>query len=160
MITNRLLTVCFLALLLVLDVTPTIAQGTDKEIIAYFPEWGVHLQLYYVKDMVGNGSASRLTVLNYAFAIPTPARNGDVTCQGKAKSHSSFNPELYLYRWNAVDPEQSVFLTPDMFQCVRQVREDTRQSATSVSPTSPRRTSSSMQHVRRLFSLLEFQMRS
>jgi hypothetical protein len=40
---------------------------------------------------------------------------------GKAKSHSSFNPELYLYRWNAVDPEQPVFLTPDMFECVRQV---------------------------------------
>ena len=40
---------------------------------------------------------------------------------GKAKSHSSFNPELYLYRWNAVDPEHSVFLTPDMFECVRQV---------------------------------------
>jgi hypothetical protein len=71
--------------------------------------------------MVGNGSASRLTVLNYAFAIPAPAGNGDVTCQGKAKSHSSFNPELYLYRWNAVDPEQSVFFTPDMFECVRQV---------------------------------------
>ncbi|MFC1657515.1 hypothetical protein ACFL2P_02970 [Candidatus Moduliflexota bacterium] len=40
---------------------------------------------------------------------------------GKAKSHSSFNPELYLYRWNAVDQDQSVFFTPDMFECVRQV---------------------------------------
>ena len=40
---------------------------------------------------------------------------------GKAKSHSSFNPELYLYRWNAIDAEQPVFFAPDMFECVRQV---------------------------------------
>jgi len=40
---------------------------------------------------------------------------------GKVKMHSSFNPELYLYRWNHINPEDAVFFTPDMFECARQV---------------------------------------
>jgi len=31
-----------------------------------------------------------------------------------------FNPELYLYRWNAVDQDKAVFFTPDIYECVRQ----------------------------------------
>ena len=48
------------------------SQATEKQLIAYYPEWGVHLQPYYVKDIVLSGAAERLTVLNYSFAIPAP----------------------------------------------------------------------------------------
>ena len=33
------------------------AQATEKQLIAYYPEWGVHLQPYFVKDIVSNGAA-------------------------------------------------------------------------------------------------------
>jgi len=56
------------------------AQATEKQLIAYFPEWGVHLQPYFVKDIVSSGSAERLTVLNYSFVIPAPGPDGDVVC--------------------------------------------------------------------------------
>jgi GH18 family chitinase len=56
------------------------AQATDKQLIAYYPEWGVHLQPYFVKDIVSSGAAERITVLNYSFAIPAPGPDGDVVC--------------------------------------------------------------------------------
>jgi chitinase len=56
------------------------AQATEKQLIAYYPEWGVHLQPYFVKDIVDNGAAERITVLNYSFAIPAPGPGGDVVC--------------------------------------------------------------------------------
>ena len=40
---------------------------------------------------------------------------------GKMKMHSSFNPELYLYRMDHIDHEEPLFFTPDMFECVRQI---------------------------------------
>lgn len=30
--------------------------------------------------------------------------------------HNSFNPELYLYRFNTIDPEEPVYFTPSMFE--------------------------------------------
>lgn len=78
---DRSRAVLFIALLPLLFAAPVFAQSPEREIVAYFPEWGVHLQPYYVKDMVGNGSASRLTVLNYAFAIPAPDGNGNIACR-------------------------------------------------------------------------------
>ena len=69
------------ALLFLLTLLPLAAMAADgKQLIAYFPEWGVHLQPYYVKDLVSSGAADRLTVLNYAFAIPAPGPSGDVVC--------------------------------------------------------------------------------
>lgn len=55
-------------------------QAADPQLIAYFPEWGVYQQPYYVKNLITSGAAARLTVLNYAFAIPAPGPNGDVVC--------------------------------------------------------------------------------
>jgi len=56
------------------------AQATEKQLIAYYPEWGVHLQPYYVKDIVSSGAAELITVLNYSFVIPAPGPDGDVVC--------------------------------------------------------------------------------
>lgn len=49
-----------------------------KEIIGYFPEWGIKYKPYYVKDIITSGSAEKLTAINYAFGIPTPDENGDI----------------------------------------------------------------------------------
>jgi chitinase len=84
------------ALLFLLTLLPLAAiAAADKQLIAYFPEWGMHLpNPYFVKDMayghcdpsIDSGCASdgdaaaRLTVLNYSFAIPAPGPNGDVVC--------------------------------------------------------------------------------
>jgi len=56
------------------------AQGAGSELVAYFPEWGVYQQPYLVRNLVTSGASSRITVLNYAFAIPAPGPDGDVVC--------------------------------------------------------------------------------
>ncbi|NIP13366.1 MAG: hypothetical protein GWM88_00935 [Pseudomonadales bacterium] len=49
--------------------------------IVYFPEWGVHLQPYYVRHIQDSGAAEQLTVINYAFVVPAPNAAGDIVCQ-------------------------------------------------------------------------------
>lgn len=38
--------------------------------------------------------------------------------------HKSFNPELYLYNFDRVDPEQEVYVTDDIFECIRLIQSD------------------------------------
>lgn len=59
------------------------AAGVQAETqnIVYFPEWGVHLQPYYVRHIQDSGAADQLTVINYAFVVPAPNAAGDVVCQ-------------------------------------------------------------------------------
>lgn len=49
-----------------------------KEIVAYFPEWGVEHQPYYLKHIEEAGSADKFTIMNYAFGVPTPDSTGKV----------------------------------------------------------------------------------
>jgi GH18 family chitinase len=57
-----------------------VAQAQTQNIV-YFPEWGVHLQPYYVRHIQDSGAADQLTVINYAFVVPAPNAAGDVVCQ-------------------------------------------------------------------------------
>jgi chitinase len=50
----------------------------QKEIIAYFPQWGVEHQPYYIKHIEQAGSADKITIINYAFAIPQPDSSGKI----------------------------------------------------------------------------------
>jgi chitinase len=60
--------------------TPT-PLSHKYHITAYFPEWGVR-DGYYVKNIEAAGSASKLTLINYAFGIPMPEPgSGDMVCQ-------------------------------------------------------------------------------
>jgi chitinase len=53
----------------------------NYQVIAYFPEWETR-RPYYVKNMVTAGSAEKITIINYAFAVPAPDReSGDVVCK-------------------------------------------------------------------------------
>src|SRR5215207_3875937 len=72
----------------------------DKEIVGYFIEWGIYGRNYLVKDIVESGSATKLTVINYAFANAAPVeQGGQVVCQ-------LFDPWAdYQVPWTA---EQSV----------------------------------------------------
>jgi chitinase len=49
-----------------------------KEIIAYFPQWGIEHQPYYVKFIETTGAADKITELNYAFAVPGPDSIGKI----------------------------------------------------------------------------------
>ncbi len=67
----------FLSIVLLL--LPTLMFAQKKEIIAYYPEWrakGKHP--YVVKNIVTSNSARKITVLNYAFAIPKPDSSGNI----------------------------------------------------------------------------------
>jgi len=41
---------------------------TGREVVGYFIQWGIYRRDYLVKDIVANGAADTLTVINYAFA--------------------------------------------------------------------------------------------
>jgi GH18 family chitinase len=60
---------------------PVSAQSEAREVVAYFPEWAVRLQNYWVKHIAESPSATELTVINYSFVIPGPDATGDVVCQ-------------------------------------------------------------------------------
>ena len=57
-------------LLIIISLIPFILSAQKKEIVGYFPQWGIEHQPYYVKHIETAGSADKITVLNYAFAIP------------------------------------------------------------------------------------------
>jgi hypothetical protein len=42
-----------------------------------------------------------------------------VNPKGAVKYHHSFNPETYLYNYHNVDPTEEVWITTDMFDCLR-----------------------------------------
>jgi chitinase len=47
--------------------TPCPTCGGDREVVAYFVQWGVYGRNYHVKNIVTSGSAETITVINYAF---------------------------------------------------------------------------------------------
>ncbi len=50
----------------------------EKEIVAYFPQWGVEHQPYFIKNIETSGAADKITVINYAFIIPAPDSSGKI----------------------------------------------------------------------------------
>lgn len=41
----------------------------DERIVGYFTQWGIYGRQFYVRNLVDNGSASKLTLINYAFGL-------------------------------------------------------------------------------------------
>ncbi len=60
---------------------PEAQAGAGKQVVGYFIEWGVYARNYLVKNVADSGSASRLTVINYAFGNVAPNASGQVVCQ-------------------------------------------------------------------------------
>ncbi|HVN95454.1 MAG TPA: hypothetical protein VMT62_03415 [Syntrophorhabdaceae bacterium] len=54
------------------------------------------------------------------YGSKAPDKLGDKpSYEGIPKFHSSFNPESYLYGFNRIDPREEVWVTRDMFDCLR-----------------------------------------
>ena len=53
----------------------------DPQIVGYFIQWGIYGRQFYVKNLVDNGSAEKLTLINYAFGNVAPNSDGDIVCQ-------------------------------------------------------------------------------
>jgi hypothetical protein len=75
---------------------------------------------------IGRPKGKNILAAHIAFTVHDEegkkvAYFGIHTKTGKTKAHSSFNPELYLYRLHSADREQGIFFTTDMFECVRQI---------------------------------------
>lgn len=45
------------------------------QIVGYFIQWGIYARNFFAKDLVDNGSAAKLTTLNYAFGLLDPQGN-------------------------------------------------------------------------------------
>ncbi len=67
----------FVFILVILFLSINVA-AQQKEIIAYFPQWGVEHQPYYIKHIEDAGSANKITILNYAFIVPSPDSTGKI----------------------------------------------------------------------------------
>ena len=69
---SRLLTlflsVVFFALIALLFTPQRISAVNQKQIVGYFAQWGIYGRNFRVKDVDTNGSAQKLTIINYAFA--------------------------------------------------------------------------------------------
>jgi chitinase len=48
--------------------------------VGYFTQWGIYARHFVVRSLQDNGSAGRLTHLDYAFGRVAPNRAGDVVC--------------------------------------------------------------------------------
>lgn len=68
-------------LLIIIFLFQIVIPAQKKEIVAYYPEWGVRQQHYYVKDVETTGSAGKITVLSYAFVEPGPDTSGHVVAK-------------------------------------------------------------------------------
>jgi len=67
-----------LLLLITMSLSMSI-KSQKKEIVAYFPEWGIKYKPYLVKNIENSGAAEIVTVINYAFAEPKLDSTGKVT---------------------------------------------------------------------------------
>jgi chitinase len=56
-------------------------SGGRAEVVGYFIQWGIYDRAFFVKNLVDNGSAGKLTVINYAFGNVAPNAAGSVVCQ-------------------------------------------------------------------------------
>ncbi len=58
------------------------AGGRPREFVkvGYFIQWGIYGRQFFVKNLDDNGSAGRLTNINYAFGGVAPNGEGDVVC--------------------------------------------------------------------------------
>jgi chitinase len=63
------------------DGPPEQLDRTDPQVVGYFIQWGIYGRGFYVKNLVDNGSAEKLTVINYAFGNVAPNDAGDIVCK-------------------------------------------------------------------------------
>jgi chitinase len=56
-------------------------HARGRNVVGYYIQWGIYARGYTVKNVETSGSASRLTVLNYAFGNVAPDAKGDIVCQ-------------------------------------------------------------------------------
>lgn len=87
----------------------SIIQAQGKEIVAYFPGFSSSRHAYYVKNIEKTGSAGKITILNYAFAVPDPDSSGNII--PKINAYAAYQ-EIYSAEMSidgiADDPTQSL----------------------------------------------------
>jgi chitinase len=74
---------CVLALTLAPSATAADASGRGRDDfvkVGYFVQWGIYARSFFVKNLEDNGSAGRLTHINYAFGKVAPNDDGEVVC--------------------------------------------------------------------------------
>ncbi len=67
-----------LAAVVLFSSVPQVLTGQTREVVAYYPEWGLERHGYLPKNLEKSGAADRLTVLIYAFSEPGPDSTGAI----------------------------------------------------------------------------------
>ena len=57
------------------------ASTAGQEVVGYFTSWAIYARSYRIKDVATSGSASKLSVINYAFGNVAPDASGDIVCK-------------------------------------------------------------------------------
>jgi chitinase len=55
--------------------------SAGQEVVGYFTSWAIYGRDYRVKNVATSGSASKLSIINYAFGNVAPNASGDIACQ-------------------------------------------------------------------------------
>lgn len=80
--------------------------GGDKQVGAYFTQWGIYQRNYHVKNIEQSGAATRLTFINYAFGnVYDDGRCGIVT---RAESGNGDGGDGYADYQKSYDAASSV----------------------------------------------------
>ena len=54
--------------------------GSDFVKVGYFLQWGIYGRSFFARNLEDNGTAGRLTHINYAFGNVAPDADGDIVC--------------------------------------------------------------------------------
>ena len=96
--------------------------------LSYELEWCVEMEKEGLNQelcqRLGVGKPKGKTMLSGTIAFTVFNEHGLKVAyfglkEGKAKFHNSFNPETYLYNYQNCDQREEVWITNDMFSCLR-----------------------------------------
>src|SRR4051794_38320618 len=54
----------------------------NKQVMGYFPQWGIYARNFHVANLVSSGAAAKLTTILYAFGRPITADSQTVCALG------------------------------------------------------------------------------
>ena len=108
------------------EITEELPLNYDLEWCELLNKEGIDKELC---DRLGVGKPKGKTMLSGTIAFTVHNEHGlkvayfGLKPDGTKKFHQSFNPELYLYNVNNVDPREEVWLTTDMLRCLKHIQD-------------------------------------
>lgn len=117
---------------LLIEKTAGVSTPIEEELnLNYTLEWCAEMEKRELNQelckKLGVGKPKGKTMLSGTIAFTVHNEHGlrvayfGLKPDGTKKFHQSFNPELYLYNYHYIDPTEEVWITEDMFTCLKMI---------------------------------------